>query len=56
MVFISMSSFLNSLIPCFNECADGFVQRLRLVANGVTNISMKDEFNHVTRTVISKVS
>ena len=49
------TSNLKSLIPAFNECADVFVERLRAVADGKTEVLIKDEFGAVTLDVIGKV-
>ena len=44
-----------NLIPSFNECADKLIEKLRLIADGITSISISKEFSSFTLDVISKV-
>ena len=44
-----------NLIPSFNECADKLIEKLRLIADGMTSISISKEFSSFTLDVISKV-
>jgi len=48
-------SYLKSLVPSFNECADKLIERLRPLADGKTTVPMKDHLAEVTLDVISKV-
>ena len=48
-------SYLKGLIPSFNECVDQFLERLRPLADGKTQVPMKDEFATLTLSIISKV-
>ena len=48
-------SHLKTLVPAFNECVDRMVEKLTLLADGVTLVPMKKEFSIVTLDVISKV-
>ena len=48
-------SFLRSLVPVFNECVDQFLKKLRPLADGQTQVPMKDEFSSLTLHIISKV-
>ena len=48
-------SYLKGLIPIFNECVDQFLERLRPLADGKTQVPMKEEFAAVTMDVICKV-
>ena len=40
-------SYLKSLVPSFNECADKFIERLRPLADGKTTVPMKDHLAEV---------
>ena len=51
----SLYSYLKSLVPSFNECADKFIQGLRPLADGKTTVPMKEHLAEVTLDVISKV-
>jgi len=51
----SLYSYLKSLVPSFNECADRFIGRLRPLADGKTTVPMKEHLAEVTLDVISKV-
>ena len=51
----SLHSYLKSLVPSFNECADKFIEGLRPLADGKTMVSMKEHIAEVTLDVISKV-
>ena len=53
---MSCISFLKDLIPSFNECVDQFLERLRPLADGKTQVPMKEEFSTLTLNVISKVN
>ena len=49
------NSYLKGLIPIFNECVDQFLERLRPLADGKTQVPMKEEFAAVTMDIICKV-
>ena len=51
----SLYSYLKSLVPSFNECADKFIERLRPLADGKTIVPMKEHLAQVTEDAISKV-
>ena len=51
----SLCSYLKSLVPSFNECADKFLEGLRPLADGKTTVPMKAHLAEVTLDVISKV-
>ena len=51
----SLYSYLKSLVPSFNECADKFLEGLRPLADGKTTVPMKEHLAEVTQDVISKV-
>ena len=51
----SLYSYLKSLVPSFNECADKFIQGLRPLADGKTTVPMKEHLAQVTEDAISKV-
>ena len=53
--FISLTSYLRGLVPSFNECVDMFLERLRPLADGKTEVPMKEEFASLTLNIISKV-
>lgn len=49
-------SYLKDLIPSFNECVDQFLERLRPLADGRTQVPMKEELATLTLSIISKVN
>ena len=49
------NSYLKGLLPIFNECVDQFLERLRPLADGETQVPMKEEFAAVTMDIICKV-
>ena len=53
--YLCYYSYLKSLVPVFNECVDQFLERLRPLADGKTQVSMKEQFDILTLDVISKV-
>ena len=54
--YIHYTSYLKGLIPSFNECVDQFLERLRPLADGETQVPMKEEFAILTLSIISKVN
>jgi len=54
MVFVN-DSYLKGLVPSFNECVDRFLERLRPLADGKTEVPMMEEFATLTLDVICKV-
>ena len=48
-------SYLKGLIPSFNECVDQFLERLRPLADGKTEVPMMEEFGTLTLDILSKV-
>ena len=48
-------SSLKDLLPMFNECVNIFLEKLRPLADGKTEVSMKEAFHDVTLDAISKV-
>ena len=48
-------SYLRNLVPLFNVCVDQFVEKLRGVANGKTEVPMRTQFSAVTLHIIGKV-
>ena len=48
-------SYLKGLVPSFNECVDRFLERLRPLADGKTEVPMMEEFATLTLDVICKV-
>jgi len=55
LLWLSIHSYLKSLVPSFNECADKLIERLRPLADGKTTVPMKEHLAEVTLDVISKV-
>ena len=53
--FKKICSSLKDLIPKFNECVDTFVEKLRPLADGKTEVPMKEAFHEAALDVISKV-
>ena len=51
----SYYSFLMNLIPSFNECADKVIKKLSPLADGMSSVSLSEEFSSFTIDVISKV-
>ena len=49
-------SHLRGLVPSFNSCVDIMVNKLRPLADGKTEVPMKDILSSTTLEVISKVS
>ena len=49
------NSSLKDLLVKFNECGDAFLERLRPLADGKTEVSMKEALHETTLGVISKV-
>ena len=52
---ILFHSYLKSLVPLFNECVDHYVEKLRGVANGKTEVPMVMQFSAITLQIIGKV-
>ena len=50
-----MYSCLRSLVPSFNECADGFLEKLRVKAAEGGEILLRKEIGAVTLQIIGKV-
>ena len=48
-------SSLKDLLPVFNECVDAFLEGLRPLADGKTEVPMKEAFHEAALDVISKV-
>ena len=48
-------SYLKSLVPTFGECVDKFLDRLRPLADGKTQVPMMKHIHTTTLDVISKV-
>ena len=48
-------SSLKDLLPVFNDCTNIFLEKLRPLADGKTEVSMKEAFHEVALDVISKV-
>ncbi len=48
-------SYLESILPAFNDCVNLFIEKLRPSADGVTPVLMKQHLSEVTMDVISKV-
>ncbi|KAL5471204.1 hypothetical protein EMCRGX_G029293 [Ephydatia muelleri] len=48
-------SSLKELVPQFNECVAAFLDNLRLHADGMTEVPMKEAFHNLTLSFISKV-
>ncbi|KAL5473735.1 hypothetical protein EMCRGX_G028269 [Ephydatia muelleri] len=46
---------MKDLLVKFNECGDAFLERLRSLADGKTEVSMKEALHETTLDVISKV-
>ena len=53
-LFLNHSSLKNHLYK-FNESANIFLEKLRSLADGKTDVSMKEAFNKVALDVINKV-
>ena len=51
----SLHSYLKSLVPSFNECADKFIEGLRPLADGKTMVPIKEHLAKVTQDAIGKV-
>ena len=49
------NSYLRSLVPAFNECVDWFLERLKPLADGKTQVPMGEEFANLTLNIISRV-
>ena len=49
-------SHLRGLVPSFNSCVDIMINKLRQLANGKTEVPMKDILSSTTLDIISKVS
>eukprot|EP00731_Ephydatia_muelleri_P028814 Em0020g458a len=49
-------SSLKDLLPIFNECVDAFLEGLRPLADGKTEVPMKEALHEATLDVISKVA
>ena len=49
------NSSLKDLLVKFNECGDAFLERLRPLADGKTEVSMNEALHETTLDVISKV-
>ena len=50
------SSFLQSIFPKFCECADAFMERLKPLADGKTQVAMKKEIYRYSMDFVSQVS
>ncbi len=48
-------SYLKSLLPSFNECANKLLEGIQPLADGKTIVPMKEHLSNVTLDVISKV-
>ena len=48
-------SYLEGILPAFNDSVDLFIEKLRPSADGVTPVLMKQHLSEVTMDVISKV-
>ena len=46
---------MKDLLPAFNECASIFLEKLRPLADGKKEVSMKEAFREIALDVISKV-
>jgi hypothetical protein len=55
-IFLNFFSYLKSLVPLFNGCVDQYVEKLRGVANGKTEVPMMMQFSAITLNIIGKVS
>lgn len=53
--FFFTSSHLKTLLDPFNEIANEFIDKLKLLADGKTTVPMKLKFSEFTLKVISKV-
>ncbi len=49
-------SYLKSLLPSFNKCVDVLLDNIRPLADGKTDVPMKQHLAECTLYVISKVS
>ena len=54
LLFVTRSS-LKELLPKFNECVDALLEKLRPLADGRTEVPMKEVFHEAALDVISKV-
>ena len=54
-IFHQINSSLKELVPQFNECVTTFLDNLRLHADGMTEVLMKEAFHNLTLSFISKV-
>ena len=52
---LCMYSYLRSLVPSFNECADGFLEKLKVRAAEGGEIHLRKEIGAVTLQIIGKV-
>ena len=50
-----MYSYLRSLVPSFNECADGFLEKLKVEASEGGEILLRKEIGAVALRIIGKV-
>ena len=53
-IFFHYSS-LKERLPIFNKCVNTFLEKLRPLADGKTEVPMKEAFHEVALDVISKV-
>ena len=51
-----INSHLRGLVPSFNSCVDVMINKLKPLADGKTEVPMKDILSNTTLDVISKVS
>ena len=49
------NSYLKGLIPSFNKCVDQFLEKLKPLADGKTQVPMVEEFATLTLDIICKV-
>ena len=49
-------SYLQSILPGFNKCVDTFIDKLTLLADGVTPVPIKEHLADVALDVLSKVN
>ena len=55
LLHIFTCSSLKDHLPLFNECVNTFIEKLRPLADGKTDVPMKEMFHETALDVISKV-
>ncbi len=51
-----LHSYLEGILPTFNDCVNLFIEKLRPSADGVTPVLMKEHINEITLNVVGKVN